>query len=150
MNDYDIFGVLETKLDDFDIVSLNGYTLLGQTRRQKCLRKSGGVGAFIKIDLCNFVTVLETSSDVMWLKLCKKGISVADDIILGIVYQPPENSKYYTDNENEQLEVEITATCISYKYVYLLGDMNARTKEMDDFIEADTFCQTILSLMTMS
>ena len=86
------------------------------------------------------VTVLETPSDyIMWLKLSKKDFSLDDDIILGIIYQPPENSRFYTDNENEIFEVEITATCIRHKYVYLLGDMNARTSDVDDFIEADPF-----------
>lgn len=105
-------------MDDTDIVSLEGYTFIGQTRRQKYLRKSGGIDAFIKDALFNSATVLETPSNyIMWLKLSKKDFSLDDDIILGIVYHPPENSKYYTDNENEIFEVEITATSISHKYV---------------------------------
>ena len=127
-------------MDDTDIVSLDGYTFIGQTRRQKYLRKSGGIGVFIKDDVYDSVTVLETPSDyIMWLKLSKKDFSLDDDIILGIIYQPPENSRFYTDNENEIFEVEITATCIRHKYVYLLGDLNARTSDVDDFIEADPF-----------
>lgn len=34
VKNYDIFGVLETKMDDADLVSLDGYTFIGQTRKQ--------------------------------------------------------------------------------------------------------------------
>ena len=29
--------------------------------------------------------------------------------------------------------------CINYNYMYLMGDMNARTSDKDDYIEVDDF-----------
>ena len=45
---YDLFCVMETKLDKHDIVTVPGYTFLSQPRRQKFLRRSGGLGFFCK------------------------------------------------------------------------------------------------------
>ena len=36
-------------------------------------------------------------------------------------------------------EVEIPSMCINYNYVYLMGDMNARTSDKDDYSEVDDF-----------
>lgn len=50
---------------------------------------------------------------------------------------PPADSRFRTNDELEQFELEITDMCISHKYVYLLGDFNARTGLNDDFLSAD-------------
>ena len=140
INGFDIFGVVETKLDDLDVMSLTNYTYIGQTRKQRYKRKSGGLGAFIKTDLSQLVTVLESPSDyVLWLKLSKTAFHIDHDIVLGIIYQPPETSRFFNIDEAELLEVEISAMCIDYNYVYLMGDMNARTSADDDFTEVDDF-----------
>ena len=49
---YDIFCALETKHDDMDEISLEGYKFIHQTRKQKFLRKSGGIVVFVRNDLC--------------------------------------------------------------------------------------------------
>ena len=140
INGFDIFGVVETKLDDLDVMSLTNYTYIGQTRKQRYKRKSGGLCAFIKTDLSQLVTVLESPSDyVLWLKLSKTAFHIDHDIVLGIIYQPPETSRFFNIDEAELLEVEFSAMCIDYNYVYLMGDMNARTSADDDFTEVDDF-----------
>ena len=60
-------------------------------------------------------------------------------IILDVVYQPPESSKYLTDDEMQLLEVEILSMCIKNKFVYIVGDFNEWTAERDDFVEAGPF-----------
>ena len=37
------------------------------------------------------------------------------------------------EDETELLDVEITSLCITYKHVYLVGDMNARTADVQDY-----------------
>ena len=140
INGFDIFGVAETKLDDLDVMSLTNYTYIGQTRKQKYKRKSGGLGVFVKSCLVQVVTVLDSPSDyVLWLKLSKTAFHIDHDVVLGIIYQPPETSKFFNNDEAELLEIEISAMCIDYNYVYLMGDMNARTSDIDDFTEVDDF-----------
>ena len=49
VDQYDLFCVCETKLDTYDEIKLSGYEFLSQCRKQKCFRKSGGIGFLLKI-----------------------------------------------------------------------------------------------------
>ena len=131
---------METKLDDLDSISLSNYTFIHQSRRQKCLRRSGGIGVFIRNELVQRVKLIESSSDyVLWLQVSETQHNKINEAMLGVVYQPPESSRFLTEDEQELLEVEITSMCISNEVVYLVGDMNARVSNENDFIDADTF-----------
>ena len=50
---YDLFFVAETKMDSTDLVNINGYDFLSKPRQQAYIRRSGGLGLFVKHDLCN-------------------------------------------------------------------------------------------------
>ncbi|MES9879996.1 MAG: reverse transcriptase family protein, partial [Sedimenticola sp.] len=140
IKEYDIFTVLETKLDAFDIITLPGYTFLSQHRKQKYLRKSGGIGLFVKDCYTPYLSLIESDSDyTMWVKIHHYMLTVNEDILLGLIYQPPESSRFYNADEAENLEVEITSMCIEYSYVYLLGDINGRVSNLDDYTCVDEF-----------
>ena len=84
--------------------------------------------------------MLDSTSDyIMWLQCSKLSKNSKDDIILGIINQPLENSTYLIGDKIELMEVEITTMCISYEHVFILGDLNARTATAQDFTEADNF-----------
>ena len=59
---YDIFCVSETKLDNFDIIDIPCFDFVSQVRKQKYLRKSGGIGVFINKSISKQVTVLDSES----------------------------------------------------------------------------------------
>ena len=59
ISEYDIFGISETKLDDFDIVQIPNYDFFTQTRKQKYIRKNGGFGVFIHKTIAQKVTLIE-------------------------------------------------------------------------------------------
>ena len=118
---FDIFCVLETKLDDLDSISLSNYTFIHQSRRQKCLRRSGGIGVFIRNELVQRVKLIESSSDyVLWLRVSETQHNKNNEAMLGVVYQPPESSRFLTEDEQELLEVEITSMCISNDWLVVL------------------------------
>ena len=103
-----MFCVQETKLNNIDVISLNNYTFLSQTRKQKFIRHSGGIGVFIKNELLPFVKIKESESDyILWLQFSKQTKKSENDFILGIDYQPPEGSKFLTEDETELLDVEM-------------------------------------------
>ncbi|MEW8545038.1 MAG: hypothetical protein AB2693_16055, partial [Candidatus Thiodiazotropha sp.] len=62
VHNYDIFCVCETKLDNYDIVNIPDYTFLGQSRKQRYIRKSGGLGVFVKNSIAPFVTQIDSDS----------------------------------------------------------------------------------------
>ena len=59
---FDIFCVMETKLDDLGIIDINGYDFLSQPRKQNYVRKSGGLGVFFKHSLTPYVSIVHSDS----------------------------------------------------------------------------------------
>lgn len=144
---YDIFCTVETKLDKHDIVYLPGYQFISMPRKQKYIRKSGGIGFFVKDEIYDYISHVESSSDyITWLKIKKSFTSTDQDIMIGIIYVPPQNSKYYNEDDLVALEEETTSACSKYDYVYLTGDFNAQTANMRDFTCADRSLDKYLDL----
>lgn len=140
VNRYDIFLVNETKLDIYDQICLNGYTFVNVPRKQKVERKSGGLGAFIKNEFFRYIEVIHTQCDYLfWLKLSSKCTGLTHDIILGTVYVPPIQSRFYKNDEFEIFENEITDMCNKYECVYIIGDYNAQISELPEFTVSDDF-----------
>ena len=130
----------ETKLDAYDEIKLSGHEFLSQCRKQKCFRKSGGIGVFVKDTISEHVSVVDSESDyVLWLKLDKRAFKMNDDIFIGAIYIPPRDSRFYTNDEIDLFNAEVSEMCISHNYVLLMGDFNARTYDKFDFIEADDY-----------
>ena len=95
---------------------------------------------FIKNDLYQHISVIETESDyIFWFKLSKKLVKTDGDIIFGAVYLSPSDSRFNTQDELDLFEVEISNMSILHKYVLLTGDFNARIQTLDDFLDADDF-----------
>ena len=140
IQEYDIFCVTETKTTKYDIISLQGYIFHSQCRKQKFVRKSGGIGAFIKNDIAPYITLIESESDyILWLRISKLLLKTDEDVVLGIVYLPPSDSRFNTPDEIDLFEVEVSNMNILHKYVLLTGDFNARTHTKADFISEDEF-----------
>ena len=87
VNKYDINCVCETKLDKYDSIELHGFTFISQCRKQKIIRKSGGLGVFVRNELSEFITQEDSESDyIMWLKINKTASKTNEDLYIGVVY----------------------------------------------------------------
>jgi len=87
---FDILCVQETKLDQYDLVSVPDYYFLSKPRQEKYKRKSGGLGFFVNNNLKKMfnLTTLESNCEyVYWLNVCD-GI---DSYVIGNIYIPPKN-----------------------------------------------------------
>ena len=62
---------------------------------------------------------------------------IEQDMIIASVYIPPQQSKFYNDDELEIFEQEITSACCNFDYLYMLGDFNAQT--VSDYTTANSF-----------
>ena len=92
------------------------------------------------LSLSPYVSFVESDSDyVLWLSISKKAYTTDEDIIVGAIYIPPADSRFYNPDEIEQFNVEITTMCVSNKYVLLMGDFNARTHNKQDYMDEDQF-----------
>ena len=86
----------------------------------------------------------------MWVCIDKRLTDTDENLILGIVYVPPSQSRFYNDDELSKLENEIMSVCSSSKYVVISGDINARTAKLQDYIKLDQYFSTcLISMMTL-
>jgi hypothetical protein len=73
------------------------------------------------------------SKFVLWFTIASTYLSLEEDIFVGVVYIPPENTSYSSPGSFTQIENEYLDISRNYYYVALLGDFNGRTPD-DDFI----------------
>ena len=59
--------------------------------------------------------------------------------MLGCIYIPPENSRFFTNEDFELFEDSVSDICNNYKYVMITGDANSRTAQLHDFVRPDSF-----------
>ena len=74
--------------------------------------------------------------DILWVQFC----SEKDNILLGVVYIPPENSPYSNINLFDDLEnnlIYLKGNVENCK-ICLVGDFNSRTAEMSDNLLTET------------
>ena len=83
---------------------------------------------------------MDSDSDfIMWFKLSRHFFNADEDLVFGIVYLPPTDSRFNNPDELELFETEITSMSILHKYMYLLGE----TKSEQEFVDADDFFWTL-------
>ena len=123
---------VETKINEIDVDNL--CIPAGLNGKFKCRKycskvKSGGIGIIYKGHLEVFITELKTDSDfVSWYRF------------LGVVYIPPEGSKYTNVCAFEECESEVLElpSC-NDAFVCMCGDFNARTGNLCDLVENNVF-----------
>ena len=71
---------------------------------------------------------------MLWFELSKHFINTDKNIIVGVVYIPPESSKYSNREAFASIESEMHDLISDDKYILLAGDFNARTGELDDYL----------------
>ena len=132
---HDIICLVETKTDDIDTLILNDYEFKMKNRGKFCGRKSGGITLAYKLNLKSKIKVLNSDSKfVLWFRVFGELFDIDEDVIFGIVYIPPENSRYSSESAFTELETEFLKFSNNYKYVALLGDFNGRTSDNIDYL----------------
>ena len=100
-----MFCAVETKLDSTDVIPLQGYQFIICPRKQSTLRRSGGIGVYIKTDIASFLSQTESNSDyITWLKISKSFFNTKQNLIVGVCYIPPQSSKYLNDDDFSALK----------------------------------------------
>ena len=139
---YDILCFVETKTDDADEINLPYFILHMKNRFTFKSVNSGGIILSYKTALSSFVNIVESESKyILWFKCNKSMFHLPQDVLIGIVYVPPENSKYCIGNPFNETENELLDFSTNLENVCIIGDWNARPCEEHDYIIAnfDTF-----------
>ena len=135
--DLDLIGICETFLQGNNEIHLEGYTWLGNNRKQiskRAIRGSGGVGLLVKDTVFHRFTlsVLDNKSEgILWVPLLDQ-VSQAS-IALCVCYLPPSNSS----RGDISLEVFNNLRLQVSKYqdsglLCICGDFNARIGSLVD------------------
>ena len=100
VNQYDVVCLAETKLDETDVVLLDGYTFISQPRKQKYLRKSGGIGFFVRNNLSKHVKTITMQSEyIACINISRNYHKHDQDILISSVYIPPQQSRFFNNDE---------------------------------------------------
>ena len=138
IRNHDILCFVETKTDDLDVINFPGFKFIMKNRKNIAYRRSGRIMVGYRDTLVNMIEIKETSCKyVLWFK-CKGGLFKLDQpVIFGVVYIPPEYTKYSSDEAFNEIQQEYLSLLNISKYICLVGDFNARTSNCDDFIILD-------------
>ena len=135
----DIMCLVETKTDDIDIIDCPGYKFNMKNRRKITNKRSGGIVVGYKENLDCYIDFICTKSKyVMWFKCDEKLFNTDQPVIFGVVYIPPEYTKYSSEEAFNEIEHEFLYLSDQTNYVCLLGDFNARIWNEPDFVKFDT------------
>ena len=141
---YDIICLVETHCSVETSIELKGYTSITVCRPlyRMAKKSSGGIAVLFRNELVKGVSVIKSKSlpfDMVWLKLCHRFFNRHKDVYIGITYMSPENSSYVTRQDVDlynMVENEVVKYA-SKGDIMLLGDLNARTANENDFILND-------------
>ena len=124
---FDIVCLYETKLTNYDSIDIHGFELHAKNRGIERRVASGGVGLQIADKHKDKVKILEPSSDhVLWCIVERSVLSSRNDVLIGSVYVPPENSKYSDISMFAELEEEFVEICSKHSMpldVVIAGDL---------------------------
>ena len=133
---YDIVGLQETKTDDTDnYLEIPGYTIFFHNRACISRYRSGGIALLVKDNILPYIKIdhAKSSKLVLFFTISKtlyKFENHDEDLECGIVYIPPQGTKYASDDPYLEMQEEIFRYCLDSKNVLLLGDFNSRCKKI--------------------
>ena len=140
VQDYDFLCFSETKTNDIDVNDINGFTpfiLQPKTKDQK-LGGFHGICIFVRNNIADFFHVItdSVSKSILWLKVDED--AYGSELLIGSVYFPHEGSWYYDSNIFDDLAEDVlTLNSQGDLPTLLIGDFNARTGCLDDFVCMD-------------
>ena len=140
INSYDIVGVQESKFDDLDSVQIHGYETIFKNRKKISRYRSGGIALIVKSSIFPFITIYETSSNlVQWFSISRSLTNIDSDIICGNIYVPPYGSKYVHQDPYLEIQTEMNTFNTNSKNIILFGNLNSRSASLQYHMVVDEF-----------
>ena len=140
---YDVIGLVETHLRESIPSPLANYKIHHYHRLQdaNAKRNFGGITILVKNAISKGVTLLKSeNSNYQWIKLDRNYFNMLQDLFICFMHVLPENSTYTCTvkhgDQFDNLESEIVSFP-SKGNIVLCGDFNARTSNLNDYIDND-------------
>ena len=133
-----LFVSLRLKLDDLDILESDDFLFKYKNRQKLAAYKSEGIAIGYKKYLEKYVKPIETDCQyVYWLNIDKHIFNLSQNVIIGVIYIPPVNSIYSSDEAYAEIEIELQRFVQTTKNIILAGDFNSRTANLLDFYDIE-------------
>ena len=138
---YDLICLVETHCSPSDLVYLEGYSVVSNTRpKSKNAKKfTGGISILVKQEIRKGIKFIEaTHSEYLWLKLDKAFFNLDEDIYVATVYISPSHSNF--SNRQDDIFSLVKEDIAMYSRLgncTVLGDFNGRTNTEPDFCADD-------------
>ncbi|ESO90487.1 hypothetical protein LOTGIDRAFT_164069 [Lottia gigantea] len=133
--DYDLVCLSETKTNSLDLIEIDGFRAILKSRKS-CKRRAGGVALLVKEDVFDYLKLYKTDDDFsLWFSL--ENSPFGQELLFCIAYIPPCNSSYSSSQMFDSLEENYI--CTSQTKFCLMGDFNARSGEINDFLINEDF-----------
>lgn len=140
INKYDIICIQETHFDAYDSIHINGYTCLPTIVRVDAKYRSGGIAILVRNSIYDTVQIVKNSSEYFYWFKC----SLFSNVLFCVTYIPPEGSKYSDISIFDDLEFDLLELNQNESQICLLGDFNARTGNLCDFVTYDDSIEQFL------
>ena len=143
----DFIFLSETHCKPGENIHLSGYKSQSYCRpiSKKINRSFGGISILFKKELEAGVKILRTNPDYIWLELSRDFFGMECNLYICCVYIPPENSPFYKNRDQDTLQCleNDLRFFTNVGHVKLVGDFNARTGVLPDFIKNDKHINSI-------
>ena len=140
---FSVIAITETWLNDLtsDLVNMPGYNFVSNNRKSKI---GGGVGLYLKNNLqykiCSECTY--SNPDVIEFLYVEINVSHGKNIIVGVIYRPPnQNTAVFIDDLNDIL-INITR---GNKLCYIMGDFNLDLLRYNDNVPTQEIIDRLFS-----
>ena len=140
LNKHDILCFTETKTDDLDVINHEDFIFHIKNRKKISNFRSGGIALGYRKSLQNLIHPIKTDSQfVLWFSIDGKCFNISENVIIGIVYIPPINTLYTSEDAMSEIESEFQNFQINTNHIFLVGDFNSRIGKENDFYEFSEF-----------
>ena len=144
---FDILVFVETKTDKQDhsylvdkFSDLN-YFISIKSRKYLSYQRSGGIAVAVKKKCVDGVKFLTTTSNcATWFSLKQSLTGFDKELLVGAIYVPPEGTLYSSVDLFDEIESDLAdLRSKEDRNVLLMGDFNAYTKSLADYIDSRQF-----------
>ncbi|CAG2240499.1 unnamed protein product [Mytilus edulis] len=110
---------------------------------------SGGIALGYRKYLEKYIKPIETECKfVYWFTIDKKVLNLSENVFIGIVYIPPVNTNYTSEEAFNEIEIELQRFSEKSDYIILVGDFNSRTANLPDFYDEDDIDDFVIDNLT--
>lgn len=136
INSFDVLCLTETKLDDCDTIECEEFIFKFKNRHKITNYRSGGIALGYKRYLEKFIRPIESECNfVYWFQVDKAVFNLDKNVIFGVVYIPPVNTRYASDDALNEFESEFQRFYQNTENIVLVGDFNSRTGNLQDYYD---------------